>query len=57
MLEDFLSRNHLFSSDTMDLTNNFQKTFKRFDKNFISETNETVKSSCKNYMQLNKNFI
>jgi hypothetical protein len=47
MIEDFLSRNHLFYSDTMDLTNNFQKTFKRFDKNLTSETNETVKSSCK----------
>ena len=47
MIEDFLSRNHLFFSDTMDLTNSIQKTFKRFDKNYQNEINETVKNTCK----------
>ena len=47
MLEDFLSRNHLFYSDTMDITNNIQKTFKRFDKNYTNQNYDTVKNSCK----------
>ena len=50
MLEDFLQRNHLFFSDTMDLTSNFQRTFRKFDKSFnkdINGNNETVRNSGK----------
>jgi hypothetical protein len=48
MLEDFLQRNNLFYSDSMDLTTNVQKTFSRFEKE-KSDTFDTVKNSCKIY--------
>lgn len=46
MLEDFLDRNNLFYSDTMDLTNNIQKTFERLEGRRTEVPVETVKNTC-----------
>ena len=47
MLEDFLARNNLFFSDSMDLTNNIQKTFEKIDRRKTEIWINTVKNSCK----------
>jgi hypothetical protein len=47
MLEDFLARNNLFFSDSMDLTNNMQKTFEKLEGRKTEVSINTVKNSCK----------
>jgi len=45
MLEDFLHRNNLFFSDSMDLTTNMQKTFATLEGK-ITDNIHTVKNTC-----------
>lgn len=52
MLEDFLSRNNLFYSDEMDLTNNIQKTFEKIEGKKTEQSVNTVKNSCKFFIEI-----
>lgn len=45
MLEDFLQRNNLFYSDSMDLTTNMQKTFASLEGK-ITDNIHTIKNTC-----------
>ena len=47
MLDDFLARNNLFFSDSMDLTNNMQKTFDKLEGRNTEVSANTVKNTCK----------
>jgi len=55
MIEDFISRNNLFYSDSMDLTNNILKTIQKLEGKKTEQTVNTVKNTCKNF--LIKNLI
>ena len=45
MLEDFLFRNNLFYSDSLDLTTNIQKLFSRLEGK-TPETKDNSKNTC-----------